>query len=140
METWIIITLIIVTLAALGSAGGLTWFFLRRRAQRRASDNYTKSLIDESLLAANLEKQHTTGIIAEFKRMSPSKGIINDKASVKEVTAAYHKFGAAGISVLTDTEFFGGSLDDLSIAVKNEMPVLRKEFIIDEFQIIEAKA
>jgi indole-3-glycerol phosphate synthase len=91
-------------------------------------------------LKANLQKQNTTGIIAEFKRMSPSKGIINDKASVEELTAAYHKFGAAGISVLTDTEFFGGSLNDLSLAVKNEIPVLRKEFIIDEFQIIEAKA
>ena len=91
-------------------------------------------------LKANLQKQHTTGIIAEFKRMSPSKGIMNDKASVKEVTAAYHAYGAAGISVLTDTEFFGGSLDDLSVAIQNDIPVLRKEFIIDEFQIIEAKA
>jgi indole-3-glycerol phosphate synthase len=91
-------------------------------------------------LKANLQKQNTTGIIAEFKRMSPSKGIINDKASVKEVTAAYHNFGAAGISVLTDTEFFGGSLDDLSMAIQNDIPVLRKEFIIDEFQITEAKA
>ena len=91
-------------------------------------------------LKANLQKQNTTGIIAEFKRKSPSKGIINDKASVKEVTAAYYTHGAAGISVLTDTEFFGGSLNDLSIAIQNEIPVLRKEFIIDEFQIIEAKA
>ena len=91
-------------------------------------------------LKANLLKQDSTGIIAEFKRKSPSKGIINDKASVKEVTAAYHAYGAAGISVLTDTEFFGGSLDDLSITIQNEIPVLRKEFIIDEFQIIEAKA
>ena len=91
-------------------------------------------------LKANLLKQDSTGIIAEFKRKSPSKGIINDKASVKEVAAAYHAYGAAGISVLTDTEFFGGSLDDLSIAIQNDIPVLRKEFIIDEFQIIEAKA
>ena len=91
-------------------------------------------------LKANLQKQHTTGIIAEFKRKSPSKGIINDKASVKEVTAAYHAYGAAGISVLTDNEFFGGSLDDLSMAIQNDIPVLRKEFIIDEFQITEAKA
>ena len=91
-------------------------------------------------LKANLQKQNTTGIIAEFKRMSPSKGIINDKASVKEVTAAYQAYGAAGISVLTDTEFFGGNLNDLSTAIQNEIPVLRKEFIIDEFQIIEAKA
>jgi len=91
-------------------------------------------------LKANLQKQNTTGIIAEFKRKSPSKGIINDKTSVKEVTAAYHAYGAAGISVLTDTEFFGGNLNDLSTAIQNQIPVLRKEFIIDEFQIIEAKA
>ena len=91
-------------------------------------------------LKANLQARNTTGIIAEFKRMSPSKGIINNKASVEEVTTAYQQFGAAGVSVLTDTVFFGGSLADLTVAVQNEMPVLRKEFIIDEFQIIEAKA
>jgi indole-3-glycerol phosphate synthase len=106
-------------------------------SQLKAMPLFTKQALS---LKANLQKQNTTGIIAEFKRKSPSKGIINDKASIKEVTAAYHKFGAAGISVLTDTEFFGGSLEDLSIAIQNEIPVLRKEFIIDEFQIIEAKA
>jgi len=86
-------------------------------------------------LKANLQKQHTTGIIAEFKRMSPSKGIINDKASVKEVTAAYHKFGAAGISVLTDTEFFGGSLEDLSIAVKMKYQCLEKNLSLMSFKL-----
>ena len=91
-------------------------------------------------LKSNLLNPAKTNIIAEFKRKSPSKGIINDTATVKEVTDAYTEFGAAGISVLTDKEFFGGSLDDLSVAIKNEVPVLRKEFIIDEFQIIEAKA
>lgn len=91
-------------------------------------------------LKSNLIDPLKTGIIAEFKRKSPSKGIINNTALVQEVTKAYHHFGASGISVLTDTLFFGGSLDDLSIAVKNESPILRKEFIIDEFQIIEAKA
>jgi indole-3-glycerol phosphate synthase len=91
-------------------------------------------------LKANLLDASKTNIIAEFKRKSPSKGVINDTASVQEVTNAYAQFGAAGISVLTDKDFFGGSLDDLAIAVKNEVPVLRKEFIIDEFQIIEAKA
>jgi indole-3-glycerol phosphate synthase len=105
--------------------------------QLEAMPLFTKQALS---LKANLQKQNTTGIIAEFKRKSPSKGIINDKASVKEVTAAYHKFGAAGISVLTDTEFFGGSLEDLSIAIQNEIPVLRKEFIIDEYQLVEAKA
>jgi len=91
-------------------------------------------------LKSNLLDPSKTNIIAEFKRKSPSKGVINDSVSVQEVTNAYAQFGAAGISVLTDKDFFGGSLDDLAIAIKNEVPVLRKEFIIDEFQIIEAKA
>ena len=91
-------------------------------------------------LRSNLLDITKTGIIAEFKRQSPSKGIINANAKVAEVTKAYTQFGAAGVSVLTDGPYFGGSLDDLSIAVQNSIPVLRKEFIIDEFQIIEAKA
>ncbi len=81
-----------------------------------------------------------TGIIAEFKRKSPSKGIINDRVTVEEVTAAYAKHGASGISVLTDTDFFGGTLDDLIAATINEVPLLRKDFMIDEYQLIEAKA
>ena len=91
-------------------------------------------------LKTNLLDSSKTAIIAEFKRQSPSKGIINATANVAEVTKAYTQFGAAGVSVLTDGPYFGGSLDDLSIAVQNPIPVLRKEFIIDEFQIIEAKA
>ena len=91
-------------------------------------------------LKLNLLNSALTGIIAEFKRQSPSKGVINATASVADVANAYTKFGAAGISVLTDKDFFGGTIDDLSIAVKNTIPVLRKEFIIDEFQLIEAKA
>lgn len=91
-------------------------------------------------LTNQLRQPLSAGIIAEFKRQSPSKGVINATASVEEVTKAYAQFGAAGISVLTDTHFFGGSLNDLSIAVQQPVPVLRKEFIIDEFQIIEAKA
>ncbi len=81
-----------------------------------------------------------TGIIAEYKRKSPSKGVINDQATVEEVTMAYAKYGASGISVLTDTEFFGGSLTDLLAATINELPLLRKDFMIDEYQLIEAKA
>lgn len=81
-----------------------------------------------------------TGIIAEFKRKSPSKGIINDRVTVEEVTSAYAKNGASGISVLTDQEFFGGSLDDLLAATINDVPLLRKDFMIDEYQLIEAKA
>jgi len=91
-------------------------------------------------LKSNILDKNKTGIIAEFKRQSPSKGIINNTAQVHEVTKAYSNFGASGISVLTDQPFFGGSLADLSIAVQHTTPVLRKEFIIDEFQVIEAKA
>ena len=82
-----------------------------------------------------------TGIIAEFKRKSPSKGIINDKLSVQEVTNGYAAAGAAALSVLTDQSFFGGNNRDLIAARKaNTIPVLRKDFMLDEFQIIEAKA
>ena len=81
-----------------------------------------------------------TGIIAEFKRRSPSKGIINDLSSVAQVTADYEKYGASAISVLTDEFFFGGSLNDLQQVAKSSIPVLRKDFIIDEYQIVESKA
>ncbi len=87
-----------------------------------------------------LLRDDKTGIIAEYKRKSPSKGIINDRSTVSEVTMAYAKYGASGISVLTDQEFFGGSLDDLLATTINGVPLLRKDFIIDEYQLIESKA
>ncbi len=82
-----------------------------------------------------------SGIIAEFKRQSPSKGIINDQVSPLEVTSAYEKFGASGISILTDQDFFGGSFNDiLSIRNHINIPILRKDFMIDEYQFYEAKS
>jgi indole-3-glycerol phosphate synthase len=82
-----------------------------------------------------------TGIIAEFKRKSPSKGIINDQVTVEEVTQGYAAAGASALSVLTDTPFFMGESTDLIKARKaNEIPLLRKDFIVDEFQIFQAKA
>jgi indole-3-glycerol phosphate synthase len=81
-----------------------------------------------------------TGIIAEFKRRSPSKGVINDQADVSEVTLSYTHGGASGLSVLTDLEFFGGSEGDLQQARLNKIPILRKDFIIDEYQVVEARA
>lgn len=80
-------------------------------------------------------------IIAEFKRASPSKGVINDTLGPAETAAAYEKGGAAAISVLTEQDFFRGSLDDLA-AARNavDLPLLRKDFIVDEFQIYESAA
>jgi len=82
-----------------------------------------------------------TGIIAEFKRMSPSKGVFNSEAHVGEVTQGYVRAGASGLSIITDMKFFGGSCDDLILARElNIIPILRKDFIIDEYQVIESKA
>ena len=91
-------------------------------------------------LKESLQAGKKTGIIAEFKRRSPSKGIINDKVNVTDVTTAYTENGASALSVLTDENFFGGSNNDLIGARVNEIPILRKDFIIDEYQVIEAKS
>lgn len=81
------------------------------------------------------------GIIAEFKRKSPSKGTINAEADVKETTTGYAEAGAAALSVLTDVDFFAGSNENLRIAREHvSCPILRKDFTIDPFQIAEAKA
>ncbi|WP_179022482.1 indole-3-glycerol phosphate synthase TrpC [Winogradskyella forsetii] len=82
-----------------------------------------------------------SGIIAEFKRKSPSKSIINNTALVEDVAIGYEMAGVCGMSVLTDEIYFGGTMDDLINAREScSLPLLRKEFIIDEYQIIEAKA
>lgn len=86
-------------------------------------------------------KNSTTGIIAEHKRRSPSKSVINQNLNVFDVAKGYENAGVCGMSVLTDSKYFGGSLDDLLIARAScNLPLLRKEFIIDEYQILEAKA
>lgn len=85
--------------------------------------------------------ENRTGIIAEYKRKSPSKGVINNCSSVEEVTSGYASYGASGISVLTDEPFFGGTLADLQkAAILNKIPLLRKDFMIDMYQLHEAKA
>ena len=94
-----------------------------------------------SISLAEELKNSTTGIIAEHKRRSPSKSVINQSLNVQNVAKGYAEAGVCGISVLTDGKYFGGSLDDLVLARASvNIPLLRKEFIIDEYQIVEAKA
>ena len=82
-----------------------------------------------------------SGIITEFKRKSPSKGLINGTSSVEVVTKGYEQAGASALSVLTDQDYFGGSTADLELARKQVfIPILRKDFVVDEYQILEAKA
>ncbi|MUU79705.1 indole-3-glycerol phosphate synthase TrpC [Winogradskyella endarachnes] len=91
-------------------------------------------------LAQNLRNSQS-GIIAEHKRRSPSKSVINHNLNVQDVASGYETAGVCGMSVLTDGKYFGGSLDDLIIArASSNLPLLRKEFIIDSYQILEAKA
>jgi len=90
---------------------------------------------------SKLLQNSSSGIIAEHKRKSPSKQTINSSFTVEEVVKGYQNSGVCGISVLTDMKYFGGSLDDLLLARASvTIPLLRKEFIIDEYQLIEAKA
>lgn len=112
------------------------------RSETSVSDLEQRDLFGRKCLSlcTSLVDESKTGIIAEFKRKSPSRGIINDKARVAEVTNAYSINGASGLSVLTDKAFFGGSNEDLEEARKNTVPILRKDFIIDEYQIVQAKS
>ena len=121
----------------------------KRKEIARAKKRITYVQLEESelfnrecyLLKDFLLLPERTGIIAEFKRKSPSKGIINDQVSVEAVTIGYAAAGASALSVLTDRDFFMGNKADLMAARRaNTIPVLRKDFMIDEYQVIEAKS
>ena len=110
---------------------------------------YPVKLLEQSIYfttpAVSLKKyvlrDDKSGIIAEIKRKSPSKGIINPHISVERTSIGYMQAGASALSVLTDQQFFGGSNEDLTLARKfNFCPILRKDFVIDEYQIMEAKS
>ena len=88
-----------------------------------------------------IQREDKVGIIAEFKRQSPSKGIINGSADIEKVSIGYMQAGASGLSVLTDKKYFGGKSEDLTTARSyNFCPILRKDFMIDEYQVVEAKS
>src|SRR3954468_733795 len=88
-----------------------------------------------------LLREDKVGIIAEIKRKSPSRGMINQHVSIERTSIGYMQAGASALSVLTDKEYFGGTNEDLNTARKfNYCPILRKDFFIDEYQIYEAKS
>ena len=96
----------------------------------------SKSLSDALLTTEQM------GIIAEIKRKSPSKGVFKEEIDVVELSVGYRKAGASALSILTDQNFFGGSNDDLRLARQHneDCPVLRKDFVVSEYQVIEAKS
>lgn len=113
------------------------------KAATRHADLEQKPLFARTCLPLHdaINDRGKNGIIAEYKRASPSKGMINDRATVETVVQGYQEAGVSAVSVLTDGPFFKGSLDDLAAArAVLRVPLLRKEFIIDEYQIMEAKA
>ncbi|HKP45988.1 MAG TPA: indole-3-glycerol phosphate synthase TrpC [Pyrinomonadaceae bacterium] len=116
-------------------------------AQRRAKANglkeraakARKNIATHRLRAALQATSPAIKIIAEFKRKSPSRGVIRVDLSPADAAAAYERGGASAISVLTDEKFFDGSLDDLiAIQTQTQLPILRKDFLIDPFQIYES--
>ncbi len=104
----------------------------------KQSSYYSRTCLS---LSKFIKDEDKNGIIAEYKRKSPSEGIINDQYTIEEVVKAYQAHGASACSILTDHEFFGGKAEWITeIRPLLNIPILRKEFIIDEYQIHEAKA
>ena len=114
-----------------------------RKQQRPAAVLEKSSAFSRNTLSLKsfLLDPSKSGIITEFKRKSPSKGLINGTSSVEVVCKGYEQAGASALSVLTDQNYFGGCTEDLELARKQvAIPILRKEFVVDEYQIVEAKS
>lgn len=121
----------------------------KRKEVAERSETHPIKLLEQSLyfqsecvsLKHYITRDDKSGIIAEFKRKSPSKGMINEFADIEKTSIGYMQAGASALSVLTDTHFFGGKNEDLTTARKfNFCPILRKDFTVSEYQIIEAKS
>ena len=121
----------------------------KKKEVERKKELFPKALLEQSIyynsrpvsMSEYIRRSDKSGIIAEFKRRSPSKPEINLYADVEKVTLGYMQAGASALSILTDEHFFGGSSEDLKTARKfNFCPILRKDFIIDPYQIDEARS
>ncbi len=121
----------------------------KRREITERKSLYPVKLLERSVyfptdpvsMKSYLTREDKLGVIAEFKRKSPSKGVINQFAKPGETTLGYMQSGASALSVLTDKVFFDGNFADLTAArAENYCPILQKDFILDEYQIIEAKS
>lgn len=121
----------------------------KRIEVKERSELYPIKLLERSIfyqaqpvsLAKYIQRSDLWGIIAEFKRKSPSKGIINEYAKPENICLRYMRAGASALSVLTDSKYFGGNNEDLTNARKyNYCPILRKDFIVNEYQIFEARS
>ena len=121
----------------------------KRKEVVQRKELYPIKLLEKSIyfssptvsLKQYLVREDKIGIIAEIKRRSPSLGMINAYVDVERTSIGYMQAGASAISVLTDQTFFAGKNEDLTIARKfNYCPILRKDFTVDEYQIIEAKS
>lgn len=121
----------------------------KRKEVASRKELYPVKLLEQSIyfetpvvsLRKYLKREDKVGIIAEIKRRSPSEGDINPYIDVENLSIGYMQAGASALSVLTDKEFFGGSAEDLKTARKfNFCPILRKDFIVDEYQLVEAKS
>jgi indole-3-glycerol phosphate synthase len=121
----------------------------KRREVAEARELYPAKLLERSMfftgpcvsLKEYLARPDYLGVIAEIKRRSPSKGVINQYISVEQLSVGYMQAGASALSILTDTTFFGGKAEDLTTARRyNFCPILRKDFIIDGYQVLEAKS
>lgn len=124
----------------------LTW---KKKEVEERRELYPVKLLEKKIhfaaptvsLKKYLKREDKCGIIAEIKRKSPSKGVINKFVSIERTSIGYMQAGASALSVLTDEKYFGGSSQDLQAARKfNFCPILRKDFIIDEYQVIESKS
>jgi len=121
----------------------------KRKEVEELKQLYPPALLEKSLyfaaqpvsLRKYLKRPDRVGVIAEIKRRSPSRGELNPRISVEQLSIGYMQAGASALSILTDSRFFGGSSADLTTARKfNFCPILRKDFVVDEYQVLEAKS